>query len=721
MKYYLLFILFIFTTCSIFSQADTSFWFVAPDLQEQHGDRPVFLRLSSLNNAALITISQPANTAFPIQTISLAANSSQSVDLTTWIDLIENKPVNTVLNKGLLVRSTTKVSCYYDIIHDFNGDIYALKGKNALGKKFTIPFQQALFSEGLPDYTATFEIVATADNTTITVLPRKNLMGHPAGIAFTIVLNKGQTYSCAAESDDPLNRPGGTVVTSDKPISISIKDDTIRFPAFGCGDTAGDQLIPDAIAGTEFVIIKGYLHVPDNYYVFATEDATVVKENGLVVTTINTGEYFRGILSTDACYVESSKPVQVFHISGFGCELGGAVIPSVKCTGSNTVSLTRATNQDFYINIITRPGSIAGFTLNGQTTIITAAQFQTVPGSGGAWMYAKILLNTSQVAPGGVAKIENNSGKFHVGLIHGDQISTCRYGFFSDFSNSSVQIINNLSPYCRGSNVAITAVSPGAVSFSWEGPNAYLSIGPELLINNFQPSRQGYYKVTVTGNICGTVTDSVFLGILYFTQLINASICQGQNYSGYTSNGTYIDTLIASNDCDTLRTIQLTVFPKPAPDLGADKNICSGDSLILYPGQFNSILWQDGSTQSHFIVKQHGLYSVTVTDNCGSASDEIMITESNCDIYFPTAFTPNNDGKNDVFKMLGGNNLKDFRFVVYNRWGEIVFETNDFAKGWDGKVKGKLQGNGVFAWYSEFNKPGNANKTKMKGTIMLLK
>ena len=48
------------------------------------------------------------------------------------------------------------------------------------------------------------------------------------------------------------------------------------IPGFGCADTAGDQLIPDAIAGTEFVIIKGYLNGPDNYFVFATENSTTV-------------------------------------------------------------------------------------------------------------------------------------------------------------------------------------------------------------------------------------------------------------------------------------------------------------------------------------------------------------------------------------------------------------------------------------------------------------
>ena len=120
--------------------------------------------------------------------------------------------------------------------------------------------------------------------------------------------------------------------------------------------------------------------------------------------------------------------------------------------------------------------------------------------------------------------------------------------------------------------------------------------------------------------------------------------------AGYIVDGTYVDTLIAANGCDSIRTLHLTVSPRLAPDLGIDKNLCSGDSVLLYPGQFTNYSWQDGSTQSHITVKQSGLYSVTVMDNCGSARDEIMVTEANCDIYFPSAFTPNNDGKNDMLK-----------------------------------------------------------------------
>ena len=705
---------------AVFSQSDTSFWFVAPDLQQQHGDRPVYLRISSQSNAATVSISQPANSSFPVQTVTLAANSSLSIDLTSWIDLLENQPVNTILNKGLHIRSTSKISCYYDVANNFNGDMFALKGRNALGKKFTIPFQQSFNTTyAFPNYTSTFEIVATQNNTKVMILPARNLMGHPSGVSFTITLNKGQTYSCAAESNSANERPGGTIITSDKPVAVSIKDDSIQYPGFGCADTAGDQLIPDAIAGTEFVIIKGYLNGPDSYFVFATDNSTTVKENGNIVATINAGQYYTGVLNAEACFVETSKPAQVFHVSGFGCEIGGAVIPSVKCTGSNSTSLTRATSQNFFINIITRPAAISGFTLNGQTGIITASQFQVVPGSGGAWMYARVLLDLAQVSAGTIARIDNNIEKFHVGLIHGDQNSTCRYGYFSEFGNSTVHFLGFQTSYCKASDVTVTAISPGSTSFVWEGPNGFTSTGATLAINNFQPIQEGFYKVTASGNICGSVTDSVFIAVEYIRYTIDTTICEGENYLGYTKQGSHVDTLISAVGCDSIRTLNLAVLPLPRPKLGIDTILCKGDTLTLSPGQFDTYLWQDGSVQNRFVVRQGGLYSVQVTNTCGRASDDIFVRGDDCEIYFPSAFTPNNDGLNDVFRMLHPYKITDFHLIIYNRWGQVVYESKDASAGWMGTFNGKMQEAGVFIWQCNFKRSGV--ERYMKGTITLIR
>jgi gliding motility-associated-like protein len=90
------------------------------------------------------------------------------------------------------------------------------------------------------------------------------------------------------------------------------------------------------------------------------------------------------------------------------------------------------------------------------------------------------------------------------------------------------------------------------------------------------------------------------------------------------------------------------------------------------------------------------------------------------DIYVPTAFTPNKDGKNDVLRpALAG--IKDLRyFRVYNRWGQLIFETKAENAGWDGTVKGIKQESGVMVWVAE----GLGVDGKVyfrKGTCMLIR
>lgn len=97
-----------------------------------------------------------------------------------------------------------------------------------------------------------------------------------------------------------------------------------------------------------------------------------------------------------------------------------------------------------------------------------------------------------------------------------------------------------------------------------------------------------------------------------------------------------------------------------------------------------------------------------------------MIREGPCDIYFPTVFTPNNDGKNDQFKILGANTLTAYYLLVYNRWGRKVFETFDHSKGWDGSFNGQLQSLETFIWYCELKRQGETNTIKKKGIVTLI-
>jgi len=244
-------------TAKFHAQLDTLFWFVAPEVAQSHGDRPIVFRFASLATPATITISQPANPGFPVQTINLGPNAAQTLDLTPWIDIIENKPANSVLNYGFKIHSTAPIMAYYEVVTscNCNPDIFALKGKNALGTSFIITAQTFLNNASYAR--SGFDIVATQNNTSITIVPSNDIVGHLAGVPFTIVLNQGETFSAEASNIGGNLHLSGSTVIANKPIAVTIKDDSMSgAPYGGCADLMGDQTIPVPVTGEEYVTLN---------------------------------------------------------------------------------------------------------------------------------------------------------------------------------------------------------------------------------------------------------------------------------------------------------------------------------------------------------------------------------------------------------------------------------------------------------------------------------
>jgi gliding motility-associated-like protein len=108
---------------------------------------------------------------------------------------------------------------------------------------------------------------------------------------------------------------------------------------------------------------------------------------------------------------------------------------------------------------------------------------------------------------------------------------------------------------------------------------------------------------------------------------------------------------------------------------------------------------------------------VTNPEGCtGSAEAIVKIYKP---LVMPTAFTPNNDGLNDVFRIPPNVLLSLGDFSIYDRWGNRIFSTNDAAKGWDGKVGGILSNPGVFVYVIKGNSGGK--EISLKGTFLLIR
>lgn len=118
-------------------------------------------------------------------------------------------------------------------------------------------------------------------------------------------------------------------------------------------------------------------------------------------------------------------------------------------------------------------------------------------------------------------------------------------------------------------------------------------------------------------------------------------------------------------------------------------------------------------------------YTVSILDAEGCSKSDIVsvfVISTECDpadVYVPNTFTPNGDGKNDVL-FVRGNSITELYFAVYNRWGQMVFETTDINKGWNGIYKNMKADPAVFAWYLTA-KCLNGDELKKQGNVTLIR
>jgi len=286
---------------SIQAQSDREFWFAAPEVTSQHSDNPIIFRFTTYSKDAIITIDQPANSSFSPITFPVPANQTYSLPFTQYKEIVENKPGNTELNYGIRITATASISAYYELASTNNPEIFPLKGNVSKGLDFIIPGQtrfnnQTCCFNNLP-YTIPahngFAIIATEDNTTINIdLTRPDEKGNTK---ITVRLNKGQTYAVNAASALASLHIGGSRVTSDKPICVTVYDDSI---VIGGWDLIGDQIVPSNNTGKKFIAVKGELSAPgffasDFCYIWPTEDNTEIIINGMpLIRKYNRGESY---------------------------------------------------------------------------------------------------------------------------------------------------------------------------------------------------------------------------------------------------------------------------------------------------------------------------------------------------------------------------------------------------------------------------------------------
>lgn len=218
-----------------------------------------------------------------------------------------------------------------------------------------------------------------------------------------------------------------------------------------------------------------------------------------------------------------------------------------------------------------------------------------------------------------------------------------------------------------------------------------------------------------TGNIIvlsDTNTNAIFL---WSTGASGSSIT-------ITESGTYW-LEVTKNGCAVRDSININ-FISPLSGVAHDTIICTGDVITFgIESPFATYQWNTNTTSPTISAANAGTYTQTVTNACGTAINTFNITEKECvcQLVFPTAFSPNGDGNNDSWRAIYLCPLTKFQLHVYNRWGEMVFSSNDVNERWDGTYKGASQPSESYVYFCQYTDPYTREQISLSGNLTLLR
>ena len=252
-------------------------------------------------------------------------------------------------------------------------------------------------------------------------------------------------------------------------------------------------------------------------------------------------------------------------------------------------------------------------------------------------------------------------------------------------------------------------------------------------------------------NVADTITTTILISVPPHVDLgEDWIICEGDSVqllaNGYFSTCIWLDDILLNTtslktkqegffwvDVSTVcgldqDTVYVEVRPLPEVDLGRDTFIEYNSSITLTaPPGYDNYIWQDGSTFWEYYTEIPGTFWVEVSDDIGcKSSDTIFIEPLFIDIHMPTAFSPNGDNINEVFVPITAYKLNlNYEMMIFNRFGEMVFQSNDIEFGWDGRFKGAQCPVEVYTWTMHAEPRENtiffSKPVKLSGNVTLLR
>lgn len=330
-----------------------------------------------------------------------------------------------------------------------------------------------------------------------------------------------------------------------------------------------------------------------------------------------------------------------------------------------------------------------------------------------------------QMATFTAAPTDGGDAPLYQWLVNGAPVSATGPIYTSAVLNNADQIS------CVMTSNAACALSPTAISNS-----ITMSVTPIVTAS--------VYMAASANTICSdslvtfTATPTNGGAAPAYQWLVNGQPA-GTNAASYSSSGlkdgdVMSVVMLGSQYCsipETSNTVTMTVYPLPGITMSPDTVIAAGSSIRLTPvvtGQIISYQWspaswldQPATADPVATPVSTTTYRLTATTDQGCYATGKQTIGIYYDLLMPDAFTPNGDGRNDVFRVPPTVPVTIIRFSIYNRWGQQVFSNGRGSTGWDGRLGGKAQPAGVYVWIIEYYNPLTKQPARKQGTVMLIR
>ena len=315
------------------------------------------------------------------QSFSVQSNTTTTVSIPTGADprgangLVQNLGIRVVSNREVAVYGLNQISqttdAYTAIPVDILDTEYIVLGwKNTSNNAFA---------------RTQINVVATENNTSVSITPAASTLGRPAGVPYTINLNAGQTYQLQANGI-PLDL-SGTIVSSNEPIAVFGGHSCANIPTdIPLCDHVVEQIPPTSTWGTNFFTVPlATRAVGDTFRVLASQDQTSISINGVVVDIIDKGQIFEQLLSQPS-RIKTNRPVLVAqYANGQGFDNANAdpfmmlIPPSEQFLAEYTVSTPAANFAINYMNVVIPTVAVGALKMDGSP--IAGNLFAPIPNS----------------------------------------------------------------------------------------------------------------------------------------------------------------------------------------------------------------------------------------------------------------------------------------------------------------------------------------------------